>query len=98
MLMDGPRGTMIQKLHLSEEDFRGKLLKDHIHDLKGNNDILCLTQPDIVKDIHRAFLDSGAEILGTNTFSASAISPGLSCRCKSCRAEIGMRSWVGPAR
>ena len=74
MLMDGPRGTMIQKMRLSEEDFRGKLLKDHTYDLKGNNDILCLTQPDIVKDIHRAFLDSGAEILGTNTFSASAIS------------------------
>ncbi len=74
MLMDGPRGTMIQKLRLSEEDFRGKLLTNHTHDLKGNNDILCLTQPDIVKDIHRAFLDSGAEILGTNTFSASAIS------------------------
>ena len=74
MLMDGPRGTMIQKLRLSEEDFRGKLLKDHPHELKGNNDILCLTQPEIVKDIHRAFLDSGAEILGTNTFSASAIS------------------------
>ncbi len=74
MLMDGPRGTMIQKLRLNEADFRGKLLKDHTHDLKGNNDILCLTQPDIVKDIHRAFLNSGAEILGTNTFSASAIS------------------------
>jgi 5-methyltetrahydrofolate--homocysteine methyltransferase len=74
MLMDGPRGTMIQKLRLSEKDFRGTLLKDHPHDLKGNNDILCLTQPEIVKDIHRAFLKSGAEILGTNTFSGSAIS------------------------
>ena len=74
MLMDGPRGTMIQKLRLSEEDFRGILLKDHPHELKGNNDILCLTQPEIVKDIHRAFLSSGAEILGTNTFSGSAIS------------------------
>ena len=74
MLMDGPRGTMIQKLHLSEEDFRGELLKNHPHELKGNNDILCLTQPDIVKDIHRAFLNSGAEILGTNTFNGSRIS------------------------
>ncbi len=55
MLLDGPRGTMIQKLRLTEEDFRGNLLKDHPHDLKGNNDILCLTQPEIVKDIHRAF-------------------------------------------
>ena len=74
MLMDGPRGTMIQKLRLSEEDFRGELLKIHPHELKGNNDILCLTQPEIVKDIHYAFLNSGAEILGTNTFSGSAIS------------------------
>ncbi len=74
MLMDGPRGTMIQKLKLSEEDFRGKLLKDHPNDLKGNNDILCLTQPEIVKDIHRAYLDAGAEILGTNTFNANPVS------------------------
>jgi 5-methyltetrahydrofolate--homocysteine methyltransferase len=74
MLMDGPRGTMIQKLRLSEEDFRGQLLKDHPHELKGNNDILCLTQPEIVKDIHLAFLNSGAEILGTNTFNGTSIS------------------------
>ncbi|MDR3626899.1 MAG: methionine synthase, partial [Ignavibacteriaceae bacterium] len=74
MLLDGPRGTMIQKLRLSEEDFRGNLFKDHPHDLKGNNDILCLTQPDIIKDIHRAYLDSGAEILGTNTFNSNSFS------------------------
>ena len=74
MLLDGPRGTMIQKLRLTEEDFRGELLKDHPHDLKGNNDILCLTQPEIIKDIHRAFLNSGAEILGTNTFNGNGIS------------------------
>ncbi len=74
MLLDGPRGTMIQKLRLTEEDFRGNLLKDHPHELKGNNDILCLTQPEIVKDIHRAFLNSGAEILGTNTFNGNGIS------------------------
>jgi 5-methyltetrahydrofolate--homocysteine methyltransferase len=74
MLLDGPRGTMIQKLNLSEEDFRGQLFKNHPHDLKGNNDILCLTQPEIVKEIHRAYLDSGAEILGTNTFNGNSFS------------------------
>jgi len=74
MLMDGPRGTMIQKLKLSEDDFRGKLLKDHPHDLKGNNDILCLTQPEIVKNIHREFLTAGAEILGSNSFNGTSVS------------------------
>jgi 5-methyltetrahydrofolate--homocysteine methyltransferase len=74
MLMDGPRGTMIQKLKLSEEDFRGKRLKDHPFDLKGNNDILCITQPGIVKTIHREYLDAGAEILGTNTFNGNVFS------------------------
>ncbi len=74
MLLDGPRGTMIQKLRLTEEDFRGKLLKNHPFDLKGNNDILCLTQPEMVKEIHKAFLESGAEILGTNTFNGNGIS------------------------
>ena len=74
MLMDGPRGTMIQRLRLSEDDFRGSILKDHPHDLKGNNDILCITRPDIIKDIHCAYLDSGAEILGTNTFNGNVFS------------------------
>ena len=74
MLLDGPRGTMIQKLKLTEEDFRGKFLKNHPHDLKGDNDILSLTQPEIVKDIHREFLAAGAEILGTNTFNGTSVS------------------------
>jgi 5-methyltetrahydrofolate--homocysteine methyltransferase len=74
MLLDGPRGTMIQKMQLMEEDFRSALLKNHPHDLKGNYDILCLTQPGIVRDIHRAYLDSGAEIIGTNTFNGNSFS------------------------
>jgi len=74
MLLDGPRGTMIQKLKLTEEDFRGKFLKDHPHDLKGNNDILCLTQSEIVKNIHREYLTAGAEIIGTNTFNGTSVS------------------------
>jgi 5-methyltetrahydrofolate--homocysteine methyltransferase len=74
MLLDGPRGTMIQKLQLNEEDFRSHLLKNHPHDLRGNYDILCLTQPEIIKNIHRAYLNSGAEIIGTNTFNGNSFS------------------------
>jgi 5-methyltetrahydrofolate--homocysteine methyltransferase len=74
LLLDGAMGTMIQRLKLSEEDFRGKNLKDHSNDLKGNNDILSITQPDIVKEIHRQYLNAGADIIETNTFNGNAIS------------------------
>ena len=58
LLLDGPRGTMIQSLRLDEKDFRGERFKNHICDLKGNNDILNLTQPQIVKQIYSAFLEA----------------------------------------
>ena len=74
MIMDGAMGTMIQSCKLSESDFRGNRFKDHIHDLQGNNDILCLTQPDIVHEIHQAYLQAGADIIETNTFNANAVS------------------------
>ncbi len=74
MILDGAMGTMIQGYRLSEEDFRGKRFKDHPHDLKGNNDLLCITQPDIIKEIHKAYLQAGADIIETNTFSGTAIS------------------------
>jgi 5-methyltetrahydrofolate--homocysteine methyltransferase len=67
-------GTMIQKHKLTEEDYRGDRFRDYAHSLKGNNDLLVLTQPQIILDIHRAFLESGADILETNTFSANSIS------------------------
>ena len=67
-------GTMIQHHKLTEKDFRGEKYKDHSHDLKGNNDLLNITQPEIIKDIHRAYLEAGADIIETNTFSANAIS------------------------
>ncbi len=73
LMLDGAMGTMIQRLHLSEEDFRGDLLKDHAVPLKGNNDILSLTQPEAIKDIHRLYLDAGADIIETNTFSSTTI-------------------------
>jgi len=74
LVLDGAMGTMIQAQSLSETDFRGDRFKNHAMDLKGNNEILTLTQPDCIKAIHRAFLLSGADIIATNTFTANAIS------------------------
>ena len=66
-------GTMIQDLKLSEADFRGKRFADHGHDLRGNNDLLILTQPDAIRDIHLSYYRAGADIVSTNTFSSTAI-------------------------
>ncbi|MCS6806406.1 MAG: methionine synthase [Acidobacteriota bacterium] len=74
LLLDGAMGTTIQQYRLTEADFRGQLLKDHPYDVKGNNDLLCLTQPQIITEIHRAFLEAGADIIETNTFNGTAIS------------------------
>jgi len=73
LLLDGAMGTMIQRHRLSEADFRGERFRDHPRDLKGNNDLLVLTRPDIVRDIHDAYLAAGADIIETNTFSSTAI-------------------------
>ncbi|MDP6684879.1 MAG: methionine synthase, partial [Candidatus Marinimicrobia bacterium] len=74
LVMDGAMGTMVQSYSLSEEDFRGDKFRDHSHDLKGNNDILCLTQPEIIEEIHSAYFNAGADIVETNTFNANGIS------------------------
>ena len=74
LILDGAMGTMIQKLKLSETDFRGDRFKDHPVDLKGNNDLLSLTQPGIIIDIHKQFLEAGSDIIETNTFNATALS------------------------
>lgn len=73
LVIDGAMGTMIQRHKLEEEDFRGERFKNHSHPLKGNNDILSITRPDIIKDIHRQYLGAGADILETNTFSGTTI-------------------------
>lgn len=73
LVLDGAMGTMIQKYKLSEEDYRGERFKDYPHSVKGNNDLLSITQPEIIKDIHRAFLEVGADIIETNTFSGTTI-------------------------
>jgi 5-methyltetrahydrofolate--homocysteine methyltransferase len=71
--LDGAMGTMIQQLKLQEEDYRGDRFKDHPGQLKGNNDLLVITKPSVVRDIHRAYLDAGADILETNTFNGTSI-------------------------
>ncbi len=74
LVIDGAMGTMIQRHKLTEEDFRGERFKNHPHDLKGNNDLLCITQPEIIKGIHRAYFEAGADIVETNTFNGTPIS------------------------
>ncbi len=74
LLLDGAMGTMVQTYGLDENDFRGDLFAGHNVQLKGNNDVLCLTRPDVILDIHRKYLEAGADIIETNTFSAQRIS------------------------
>ncbi len=73
LVLDGAMGTMIQRHTLEEEDFRGDKFKDHDHSLKGNNDLLSITRPDIIKDIHAQYYKAGADIAETNTFSGTTI-------------------------
>src|SRR5437762_9294878 len=74
LIIDGAMGTMIQRHKLSEADDRGRRFKDWPTDLKGNNDLLCLTQPQIIKEIHKQYLEAGADIIETNTFNAQRVS------------------------
>jgi 5-methyltetrahydrofolate--homocysteine methyltransferase len=74
VFLDGAMGTMIQQHKLDERAFRGERFRAHGHDLKGNNDILVLTRPDVISGIHREYLEAGADIIETNTFNSSAIS------------------------
>jgi len=73
LILDGSWGVMIQRRNLEEEDFRGERFKDHPDPLKGNNDILCLTRPDIITDLHDLYYGAGADISETNTFSSTSI-------------------------
>ena len=84
LVLDGAMGTMIQRHKLSEEDFRGNQFKDHAMSLKGNNDLLSLTQPEAIKAVHRAYFEVGADIVETNTFSSTSIG----------MADYAMEEWV----
>ena len=84
VFLDGAMGTMIQRHDLKEEDFRGDLFSDHPVDLKGNNDLLSLTRPDVIYEIHRRYFEAGCDIVETNTFSSTSIA----------QADYGLESWV----
>src|SRR5215212_6837189 len=73
LILDGAMGTMIQRHKLSEADFRGTRFANHPRDLRGDSDLLSLTQPDAVRAVHRAYLDAGADIVSTNSFTATRI-------------------------
>ena len=74
LFLDGAMGTMIQEYNLQEEDYRGEKFANYESSLKGNNDLLSITQPKIIEDIHTAYLEAGADIIETNTFNANSIS------------------------
>ena len=76
LVLDGAMGTMVQRHSLTDADYRGTRFADHGHDLKGDTDVLVLTQPDIVAGIHDAYLAAGADLIETNTFGATAVAQG----------------------
>ncbi len=84
LVLDGAMGTMIQRHKLEEKDFRNEELKDHPLPLKGNNDLLSITRPEIIKDIHRAYMEAGADIIETNTFSSTSIA----------QEDYGLQDWA----
>src|SRR5260370_14262565 len=75
LLLDGAMGTMIQRARLAEEDYRGERFRDWGRELKGNNDLLSLTQPALVRDIHAQYLQAGADNIRTNTLNSTPLSP-----------------------
>ena len=84
LVLDGAMGTMVQTHALSEADFRGSQFADHPCDLRGNNDLLSITQPSLIRDIHADFLAAGADIIETNTFNSTAIA----------QADYGLESYI----
>src|SRR5512134_3371911 len=84
LVLDGAMGTMIQRHRLSEAEYRGERFRDFAHDLRGNNDLLTLTRPDVIRAIHAEYLEAGADILETNTFNSTSIS----------QADYGLESVV----
>jgi len=84
LVLDGAMGTMIQGYGLGEAEYRGDRFVEHPVSVKGNNDLLCLTQPDIIRTIHRQYLEAGADIIETNSFNATSVA----------MADYGMESLV----
>ncbi|KAK9965989.1 hypothetical protein ABG768_005044 [Culter alburnus] len=98
LVLDGGMGTMIQQRNLEEEDFRGQEFKDHPKSLKGNNDVLSITQPDVIYSIHKEYLEAGADIIETNTFSSTSVAQqdyameDLAYRLNKASAELARRA------
>ncbi|XP_036427879.1 methionine synthase [Colossoma macropomum] len=98
MVLDGGMGTMIQQKHLQEEDFRGQEFKEHPKSLKGNNDLLSITQPEVIYSIHKEYLLAGADIIETNTFSSTRIAQAdygmeeLAYRLNKASAEVARKA------
>jgi 5-methyltetrahydrofolate--homocysteine methyltransferase len=84
VILDGAMGTMIQRYALEEKDFRNEKLKDHPHPLKGNNDLLSITRPDVIKAIHRQYFEAGSDIVETNTFGSTWVA----------QADYHLEDWV----
>ncbi len=84
LILDGAMGTMIQRRQLTEADFRGDRFKDHPHDLRGDNDLLVLTRPEVIADIHQQYLEAGSDIIETNTFNSTAVA----------QADYGLEAFV----
>src|SRR5687768_12106012 len=84
VILDGAMGTMIQTYRLGEAEYRGERFKDHPQDVKGNNDLLVLTQPGIIRAIHEQYLEAGADVIETNTFNSTSIA----------QADYGMEGLV----
>lgn len=93
LVLDGAMGTMIQQYGLAEEDFRGKRFAGAEIMMKGNNDVLNITRPDIVEDIHRKYLSAGADIITTNTFSSQRISQ-ADYRLENCCREMALEGAI----
>ena len=91
LVLDGAMGTMVQRHRLSEADFRGERFKNHPKDLKGNNDVLVLTRPDVIAGIHAEYLDAGADIIETNTFSGTSVSQ-ADYALEACAYEINVEA------
>ena len=110
LILDGAMGTMIQRYRLGEADYRGERFKDWPSDLKGNNDLLVLTKPAVIREIHEQYLEAGADILETNTFNGNRLAQadyGLqdyaprSTRpppCSRGSARTATRRWTRPSR
>ena len=97
-ILDGAMGTMIQRFKLTEEQYRGERFKDFERDVKGNNELLSLTRPDVIRDIHEGYLAAGADLIETNTFGATTIAQEDYKMAHLARASLADSRFISRAR